>query len=47
MTTIVEGTGKAGSKWIKTSYPEIEAEEIALNPDESLVSHVNQEGINL
>jgi hypothetical protein len=47
MTTIVEGTGKAGSKWIKTSYPEIEAEEIALNPEESLISNVMKEGLNV
>lgn len=44
---VVDGTGGAGSKWIKTSYPEIEYEELALVPEESHVSNVMKEGINV
>lgn len=43
----VDGTGGAGSKWIKTSYPEIEYEEIALVPEKSNVSEVMKAGINI
>lgn len=44
---VVDGSGGAGSKWIKTSYPEIEYEEIALVPEESLVSNVMKVGLDV
>lgn len=43
----VDGTGGAGSKWIKKSYPEIDREPIALIPEESHVSKVMKEGIDV
>lgn len=47
MTTIVNGTGGRGSKLIRTSYPEIEPETIALVVEESNVSNVIKEGIDV
>lgn len=43
----VDGTGGRGSKYIRKSYPEIEPEPIALIPEESHVSKVMKEGIDV
>lgn len=47
MTTIVEGSGGAGSKYIKTSYPEQDLEDKVLRPEVSLVSNTMKVGIDL
>lgn len=42
---VVDGTGTVGTKWLRSSYPEIEEEELSLVPECDNVNEYEKDGI--